>query len=94
MTAMDVMVTGGAGYIGSVIAARLLAAGHRVTVFDDLSRGHAAAVPDGADLAVGDIRDGERLTAAMKAARWPRSCTWPPSPRWPSRSPFRSATAT
>jgi UDP-glucose-4-epimerase GalE len=69
MTAMDVMVTGGAGYIGSVIAARLLAAGHRVTVFDDLSRGHAAAVPDGADLAVGDIRDGERLTAAMKAAR-------------------------
>ena len=35
---MRVLVTGGAGYIGSVIAARLLAAGHRVTVFDDLSR--------------------------------------------------------
>jgi UDP-glucose 4-epimerase len=65
---MDVLVTGGAGYIGSVIAARLLAAGHAVTVFDDLSRGHTTAVPPGAALVVGDIRDGERLAAAMTAA--------------------------
>ncbi len=60
------MVTGGAGYIGSVIAARLLAAGHAVTVYDDLSRGHRAAVPAGAGLAEGDVRDGARLTAALR----------------------------
>ncbi len=43
-----VLVTGGAGYIGSVVAAELLAAGHEVVVVDDLSTGHADAVPAGA----------------------------------------------
>ena len=62
---MKVLVTGGAGYIGSVIAARLLAAGHAVTVYDDLSRGHRRAVPDGAALVVADIRDSERVAAAL-----------------------------
>ncbi|MDT4922030.1 MAG: UDP-glucose 4-epimerase [Pseudonocardiales bacterium] len=46
---MRVLVTGGAGYIGSVVAARLLAEGHAVVVVDDLSTGHADAVPPGAD---------------------------------------------
>ena len=45
---MRVLVTGGAGYIGSVVAAQLLAAGHDVVVVDDLSTGHADAVPPGA----------------------------------------------
>jgi UDP-glucose 4-epimerase len=45
---MRVLVTGGAGYIGSVVAAQLLAAGHDVVVVDDLSTGHADAVPAGA----------------------------------------------
>jgi UDP-glucose 4-epimerase len=45
---MRVLVTGGAGYIGSVVAAQLLAAGHEVVVVDDLSTGHADAVPAGA----------------------------------------------
>jgi len=45
---MRVLVTGGAGYIGSVVTARLLADGHEVTVVDDLSTGHADAVPPGA----------------------------------------------
>ena len=45
---MHVVVTGGAGYIGSVVSAQLLAAGHEVTVVDDLSTGHADAVPRGA----------------------------------------------
>jgi len=62
---MDVLVTGGAGYIGSVIAARLLARGDAVTVYDDLSRGHRAAVPAGAEFEAGDIRDQERLRDAL-----------------------------
>ena len=45
---MRVLVTGGAGYIGSVVAAQLVAAGHEVTVLDDLSTGFADAVPAGA----------------------------------------------
>jgi|SRR5215469_3504545 len=55
---MRLLVTGGAGYIGSVVAAQLLAAGHEVTVLDDLSTGHADAVPAGAKFVVGDLRDG------------------------------------
>jgi UDP-glucose 4-epimerase len=45
---MRTLVTGGAGYIGSVVAKQLLGAGHDVVVLDDLSRGHAAALPAGA----------------------------------------------
>ncbi|HEV7206104.1 MAG TPA: UDP-glucose 4-epimerase GalE [Jatrophihabitans sp.] len=45
---MRVLVTGGAGYVGSVVTAQLLAAGHEVVVVDDLSTGHADAVPQGA----------------------------------------------
>lgn len=45
---MRLLVTGGAGYVGSVCAAHLVDAGHDVTVLDDLSTGHRDAVPDGA----------------------------------------------
>jgi UDP-glucose 4-epimerase len=55
---MRLLVTGGAGYIGSVVAAQLIAAGHEVIVLDDLSTGHADAVPAGAKFVVGDLRDG------------------------------------
>jgi UDP-glucose 4-epimerase len=51
------LVTGGAGYIGSVVAAQLVAAGHEVTVLDDLSTGHAEAVPAGATFVKGTLRD-------------------------------------
>jgi UDP-glucose 4-epimerase len=54
---MRVLVTGGAGYIGSVVAAQLVAAGHDVTVLDDLSTGHADAVPAGATFVRGTLRD-------------------------------------
>jgi UDP-glucose 4-epimerase len=54
---MKLLVTGGAGYIGSVVAAMALSDGHQVTVLDDLSTGHADAVPAGAALAVGGVRD-------------------------------------
>ncbi|MDA8370050.1 MAG: UDP-glucose 4-epimerase GalE [Nocardiopsaceae bacterium] len=60
---MKVLVTGGAGYIGSVVAARLLEAGHRVTVLDNLSTGHRDAVPDGCAFIEGDIR--EQAAAAL-----------------------------
>ena len=53
---MRLLVTGGAGYIGSVVASRLLADGHEVVVLDDLSTGHADAVPAGAEFAQADLR--------------------------------------
>ena len=53
---MRLLVTGGAGYIGSVVAAQLIAAGHEVAVLDDLSTGHADAVPSGARFVHGDLR--------------------------------------
>jgi UDP-glucose 4-epimerase len=52
-----VLVTGGAGYIGSVVAAQLVAAGHEVTVLDDLSTGYADAAPPGATFIKGTLRD-------------------------------------
>lgn len=53
----SILVTGGAGYVGSVCTRRLLERGHRVTVIDDLSTGHAAAVPGGAVFHVMDYGD-------------------------------------
>jgi UDP-glucose 4-epimerase len=54
---MKLLVTGGAGYIGSVVAAQLLEAGHEVVVLDDLSTGHADAVPAGARFVRGTLRE-------------------------------------
>ncbi|MFF5453144.1 UDP-glucose 4-epimerase GalE [Streptomyces sp. NPDC012950] len=54
------LVTGGAGYVGSVVAAHLLERGHRVTVLDDLSTGFAEAVPEGAEFVEGRVQDAER----------------------------------
>lgn len=57
---MRLLVTGGAGYIGSVVAAVALEEGHEVIVLDDLSTGHADAVPKGAVFREGTVRDGAR----------------------------------
>ncbi|OFT58265.1 UDP-glucose 4-epimerase GalE [Corynebacterium sp. HMSC05H05] len=54
---MKLVVTGGAGYVGSVCAATLLEAGHEVIVVDDLSTGNRYAVPEGATFVEGEIRD-------------------------------------
>ncbi|NDL58477.1 UDP-glucose 4-epimerase GalE [Phytoactinopolyspora mesophila] len=58
---MKLLVTGGAGYIGSVVSAQLVAAGHHVVVLDNLSTGHADAVPGGATFVKGDINDAGDL---------------------------------
>jgi UDP-glucose 4-epimerase len=62
---VKLLVTGGAGYIGSIVAQQLLAAGHEVTVLDNLERGHRAAVPEGARLAVADLLDLDAVTAVV-----------------------------
>jgi UDP-glucose 4-epimerase len=54
---VKLLVTGGAGYIGSVVTAQLLEAGHEVTVLDDLSTGHLDAVPEGASFVEADITE-------------------------------------
>jgi UDP-glucose 4-epimerase len=64
---MRVLVTGGAGYIGSVVAEQLLGAGHQVVVLDNLSRGHRQAVPKGAELVASDLADREKLAALFRS---------------------------
>ena len=54
---MHILVTGGAGYVGSATAAYFLAAGHKVTIFDSLVKGHRAAIPAGAAFVKGDLAD-------------------------------------
>jgi UDP-glucose 4-epimerase len=61
-----VLVTGGAGYIGSVVAEQLLAAGDEVVVFDNLSTGHRPAVPPGARFVQADLADAEALRTALR----------------------------
>ena len=60
-------MTGGAGYIGSIVARQLLGEGHGVTVLDNLERGHREAVPENAKLVVADLLDREAVDAAMSA---------------------------
>ena len=63
---MRVLVTGGAGYIGSVVAACLLSDGHEVVVVDDLSTGHADAVPAGAEFHRAAIDDLDAVLGGRK----------------------------
>lgn len=69
MPTMNVFVTGGAGYIGSVCVEELLNAGHAVTVFDNLSEGHRAAVDGRARLVVGCLSDAGVVRTALKQSR-------------------------
>jgi UDP-glucose 4-epimerase len=63
---MRLLVTGGAGYIGSVVAALLLGRGHEVTVLDSLERGHRAAIPAGATFVQVDLRDAAAVSAKVR----------------------------
>lgn len=58
---MNILVTGGAGYIGSATSAYLLTAGHTVVVLDNLYRGHRGAIPQDATFIAGDISDRDLL---------------------------------
>ncbi|WP_028057968.1 UDP-glucose 4-epimerase GalE [Candidatus Solirubrobacter pratensis] len=62
---MRLLVTGGAGYIGSIVAQRLVARGDDVTVLDSLDRGHRDAVPEGADFVQADLLDLDAVRAAL-----------------------------
>jgi UDP-glucose-4-epimerase GalE len=62
---VKVLVTGGAGYIGSHAVRELREAGHQVRVLDDLSAGHRAAVPPDVPLVVGDLGDPVALRAGL-----------------------------
>ena len=62
---MNILITGGAGYIGSATAETLLAAGHSVTVYDSLVTGHQAAVPKGARFIEASLEDHRSLSKAL-----------------------------
>ena len=62
---MRLLVTGGAGYIGSIVAQQLLERGDEVTVLDSLYRGHRAAVPAGADFVQADLLDADAVNGAL-----------------------------
>src|SRR5687767_11161680 len=66
---MKVLVTGGAGYIGSVASEALLKAGHAVAVLDNLCHGHQAAVPAGAEFLSVDLRDAAAVRPALERIR-------------------------
>lgn len=63
---MRVLVTGGAGYVGSVSVEHLLAAGHSVTALDSLVSGHRAALPEGAAFVEGSLLDGSLVERTLR----------------------------
>ena len=62
---MKVFVTGGSGYIGSVVVKRLLERGNQVTVFDNLERGHRCNLDPRAEFVEGDLRDGQLIEKSL-----------------------------
>ena len=66
---MRVLVTGGAGYIGSVVTEELVRDGHEVVVYDSLYKGHRGAVVEGAQLVEADLLDGASLRRAFREQR-------------------------
>src|ERR1044072_8773528 len=62
---MKVLVTGGAGYIGSVVSEQLINDGHEVVVYDNLSKGHRAADVEGAPFVAGDLLEADKLRQTL-----------------------------
>jgi len=63
---MRVLVTGGAGYIGSVVSEQLLSDGHQVVVYDNLEKGHRQAIVSGAEFVEGDLLEADKLKQTLK----------------------------
>lgn len=63
---MNVLVTGGAGYIGSVVTRELVRSGHRVVVYDNLSHGYRAAVSKEAEFLQGEVGDARSMTEVLR----------------------------
>ena len=66
---MKVLVTGGTGYIGSVVTEELLATGHEPVIYDSMLKGHAAALPQGVAIVRGDVRDTALLLRTLQDER-------------------------
>jgi UDP-glucose 4-epimerase len=67
---MRILVTGGAGYIGSIVSELALKQGHELTVIDNLQEGHRRAVPPGARFIQGDLGDAQLLDRTMSGAKF------------------------
>lgn len=67
---MNILVTGGAGYIGGTVTRLLLTAGHTVTIYDNLCHSRLEAVPSGAQFVQGDLADRPLIEATLKANRF------------------------
>ena len=66
---MRIMVTGGAGYIGSIVSEELMREGHEVVVYDNLQQGHLGAVVEGAPFIQADLLDGDLLRDMLRVYR-------------------------
>lgn len=66
---MRVLVTGGAGYIGSVVSEQLVNDGHEVVIYDNLSKGHRGAVVEGARFVQGDLLEADQLRQTLNDNR-------------------------
>jgi UDP-glucose 4-epimerase len=67
---MNILVTGGVGYVGSIVTEELIKTGYRVVIFDNLQQGHKEAIPEGARLVIGDIRNNQDLDVLFKANKF------------------------
>ena len=63
---MNVLVTGGAGYIGSVVARELVKSGNRVVVYDNLSHGYREAIPKEAEFIQAEVGDARAVSTALR----------------------------
>jgi len=67
---MNILVTGGAGYIGSATVGALIKAGYSVTVYDSLVTGHRLAIPEGAKFIEADLSDNHPLVKALTSEKF------------------------
>lgn len=63
---MNIFVTDGAGYIGSVVVEELIRDGHEVTVYDNLSKGHRESVPQDIKFVEAELFDSEPLSTTLR----------------------------